>query len=141
MSPWFRQLLDSCGTLGARDAALSELQRCAPRPLPRDYVAFLRDSNGFSGEVGPNYLSLWPAEDVARYGFYPETPRYLFFGSNGGGEGLAFDLQNDTLPIVQVPFVGMVSTPPRLLARTIDELLDQLRRHNLFDIPAPPDVG
>lgn len=51
------------------------------------------------------------------------APGLLLFGSDGGGEALAFDTACEGLPVVSVPFVGMDRDLTRTLAASFDELL------------------
>lgn len=80
--------------------------------LPDDYLAYLRVSNGGEGPVGPDsYLILFPAEQIAVLNEAYEVDRWaeglVIFGSDGGGEAIAFDTRSLPPRIVSVPFVGM----------------------------------
>jgi len=96
---------------GATEAAITAAQRDLGRQLPDDYLDFMRTSNGGSGFIGDCFLALWRIEDVKPWsdGYQEGAPerRWLFFGSNGGGEGFAFDLRSANGPIVEVPFVTL----------------------------------
>lgn len=87
---------------GASDDAIEELRTKARVSLPDDYLAFLRWSNGAEGEIGPNYLRISSAEDVAEdpYPFADYVPGLLFIGSDGGEALFAFDTRSDPMPIV-----------------------------------------
>lgn len=79
--------------------------------LPSDYLDFMRQSNGGSGFIDDCFLQLWRIEDVKRLsdGYQEgemERP-WLFFGSNGGGEGFAFDLRGGAMAVFEVPFVTL----------------------------------
>jgi len=91
----------------------------------------MAESNGLEGWVGENYLSLWSVENVTRYGVYECAPFLLFIGSNGGGEGYAYDTRLRHMPIVNVPFVGM-DEDPRVMGKTILEFLRRLEAAPLF---------
>lgn len=77
--------------------------------LPKDYISFMLKYNGGEGFVGERYFILWPIEDLIIFNEEYEVDKYLegFFliGSNGGGEGIGFDLDNFSL--ISVPFIGM----------------------------------
>jgi hypothetical protein len=80
------------------------------RSLPDGYVAFLLYANGGTGFVGNNgYVSLWRLEEIFEtnraYEFDKYKPGLLAFGSDDGGEALAFDMRVDGLPVVEVPFI------------------------------------
>ena len=51
------------------------------------------------------------------------APGLLLFGSDGGGEALAFDTACEGLPVVSGSFVGMDRDLTRTLAASFDELL------------------
>ncbi len=90
---WFRQ--DA-----ASNQALAQLRLAVHEALPPEYFALLSYSNGGEGPlpVQPYNLCLDPAEVTAEAwstGSYKEFfPDFLVFGSNGGGEYIAFDLRS-----------------------------------------------
>lgn len=96
----------------ATDEAVSDLQ--ARGEMPPEFLDFLRASNGGEGFLGDIYLVLWPAEDLVEmnglYEVAKQAPGLFLFGSDGGGEALAFDRTQPGLPVVRVPFVGMART-------------------------------
>jgi hypothetical protein len=103
--------------------------------LPADYVELLMYSDGVEGFVGEddmNYLSLWPVDDIKSNGIYEEAPFYVFIGSNGAGEGYAYDKRFADPPIVNVPFIGAISEPPRILGGSLLEFLQRLHDAPLF---------
>ncbi len=80
--------------------------------LPQDYLDFLLATDGGEGFVGARYIVVWRTDEVVRfneeYQFPKYAPRFVCFGSNGGGEGFAFDLGGTTEgQVVQIPFIGM----------------------------------
>jgi len=82
--------------------------------LPGDYLEFLRLSNGGEGElpVDPYWFQIWPAEDVLEhneeYQVKEILPGFFAFGSNGGGEMLAFDIRNQgSWRVYMIPFIPM----------------------------------
>ncbi|HEU6450555.1 MAG TPA: SMI1/KNR4 family protein [Gemmatimonadaceae bacterium] len=82
--------------------------------LPPDYLAFLKLSNGGEGELGvePGWFALWRAEEVAEMNAEYQVPEFLpgfvGFGSNGGGEMLAFGATPERLGrVYAVPFIPM----------------------------------
>ncbi len=98
----------------ASEEALHDLTAHIGITLPDEYVAFLRMSNGGEGELGvePGWFQIWPAEQViqlnAGYGTPSFAVGFIGFGSNGGGEMIAFDTRGIApWPIVMIPFVGM----------------------------------
>ena len=96
---------------GAMSSALDRLQADLGSVVPDDDLEFLLESNGGEGLVGESYVTLWAAEDILRvnemYGVREAAPGLVLFGSDGGGEGYAFDTRASNVRIVMVPFVGM----------------------------------
>lgn len=99
-------------------AVLEQLGRSLPT-LPADYLEFLALSNGGEGELGvePGWFQLWPAEDVAalnaKYHVSEFLPGFTAFGSNGGGEMLAFGPDG---AVSMVPFIPMDAAEARIIA-------------------------
>jgi hypothetical protein len=102
---------------------------------PADYAAFMAEQDGGEGWVGPFYLSLWHAADLVErnlgYGVAEFAPGLVLFGSDGGGEGFAFDTRVSTATIVMVPFVSF--DQPIVQGTTLLELLERLRDDRAFD--------
>jgi hypothetical protein len=77
-------------------AAIMQLLSEIGSALPAEYVEFLRQSNGGIGFVGETYAMLWRAEELFEfnraYAVPEHAPTLLLIGSNGGGEGYAFDI-------------------------------------------------
>ena len=92
--------------------AQGELERLRERAaLPADFLEFLGSSNGGEGFLGEAYVVIWSVEDIVELNKLYEVERYapglLLFGSDGGGEGYAFDTTQEGPPVVRVPLVGM----------------------------------
>ena len=108
--------------------AIAALRAAAPIELPVTYLEMLAVTNGGEGDLGikPGWFAPWPAEDVIRlnagYQVADNLPKLFGFGSNGGGELIAFDTRDSQpWPIVMVPFVPMEMTEAVLIARDFDE--------------------
>jgi hypothetical protein len=90
-------------------AALVEAM--AAKPLPHDYLMFLRRANGGEGFLGENYVALWRAEELIEFNQDYQTaelaPMLFLIGSNGGGEAYAFDQSAGSSTVFSVPFIGM----------------------------------
>lgn len=101
----------------ATEQEISALAQFVGRPLPEDYVAFLRRYNG--GALWYRdiwYLHLWRAADIpswsTAYGFRPtKIAGAVAIGSDGGGEGLVFDARpqqkDGDYPIFAINFVSI----------------------------------
>jgi hypothetical protein len=116
---------------GASIALLREIERTLGVSFPAQYVEFMTGSNGAEGFVGPNsYLMLWPVEEIASlnqtYEVHRFAPGLTLFGSDGGGTAYAFDTRSRTMPIFEMPFVGMNLKDVRMCGHTFVEFLEHL---------------
>ncbi|QDQ26010.1 SMI1/KNR4 family protein [Chitinimonas arctica] len=116
--------------LGSSKNAISDAEAKLAWLLPADYKQFLEWKNGGEGFIGDNYLILWSAEELGQFNLEYQVEKYapglVLIGSNGGGEGFAFDTRQSPAPIVQVPFIGMDLEDIRVLASGFDEFIDFL---------------
>jgi hypothetical protein len=92
------------------------------RPLPADFIAYHARGaplEGFVSSTTVGYFQLWPLAEIETlnksYEVADYAPELLAFGSNGGGEMLAFNQQNQ---ILMVPFIGMEMEDAILLANS-----------------------
>lgn len=118
------------GCVPAPAGVITSLVAVAPIALPESYVALLAVTNGGEGDLGiePGWIDLWPAEEVmsanAEYAVAENLPGLFGFGSNGGGELLAFDARRSPpWPIVMIPFIPMEVAEAVQIAQGFDELL------------------
>ena len=99
--------------------------------LPQDYRAFLTSQGGGEGFIGKQYLRLWHAHELIpfnrEYQVQEYAPGLLLFGSNGGGEGFAFDLRKQCRDIVMVPFIGMELKHAKSISQTFTDFLKRLK--------------
>jgi hypothetical protein len=95
----------------ASESAIRDAATALGIPLPLDYVQFLRRHNGGEGSAGNHSVVLFKAEELKPFNDDYEIKEYapglVLFGSNGGGEGYAFDTRNSPMSVVRVPFIGM----------------------------------
>ena len=112
----------------AADTAIVSLRAAAPSTLPDSYFALLRVTNGGEGDlgVGPGWFVPWPVEEVLLnnrgYQIAEFAPGLFGFGSNGGGECLAFDLRDTGAGrILMVPFIGMDLREAVVIAENFDQ--------------------
>lgn len=77
--------------------------------LPKDYIEYISENNGFAGILNEEYYDLWKLEDIIslneEYEVQEFFPNLIYFGPNGGDEAYAFDKSNN-MCIVSVPFIG-----------------------------------
>lgn len=111
------------GAVAALSAALGD-------ELPEEYLALLRLSNGGEGPLGvePGWFQFWPAEKVLDsnrdFQINEYLPGLFGFGSNGGGELLAFDTRQGTpWTVVMAPFIGMDENDVVEIAKDFEEFL------------------
>jgi len=106
--------------------------------LPDEYLNFLKRMNGGSGFVGPNYVDIWPIDKLIEYnrgyGVDHYAPELLLFGSDGGGEALAFDRRHTGWPIVMVPFIPLDVREAVTIAQGFGVLFETLAHRSLTDI-------
>jgi len=110
---------------------IDALEDEAKTSLPGEYRDFLYVTDGGYGIVGSTgYVMLWRVNELLRFNREYEVAEYapglLLFGSNGGGEGFAFDLRIPNKPIVSVPFIGMDMADVKPIADTFDGFMEHL---------------
>ena len=100
-------LKDFRGNGTALEADIQKVERACGCSLPKRYCIFLKNKNGGEGFIGTQYLILWKAEEIVQFNKDYEVDKYapglLLFGSDGGGEGFAFDLREKKMTVVMVP--------------------------------------
>lgn len=85
---------------GAASEDLAKLVAASKIALPEDYLSFLRVSNGGQGPlpVEPFWLALDSVNtvtDTLAVGTFTEFfPSFIVIGSNGAGEGIAFNFRS-----------------------------------------------
>ena len=124
----------------ATDADLAQLSAFMGRPLPDDYIAFLRSSNG--GGLWYKdlwYLRLWRAADIPSwstvYGYTPDAiAGAVAIADNGGGEAIVFDYgperPDGDYPLYLINFIDIEWDAALPLTADVRSLL--LRRTDLF---------
>ena len=111
-------LLSKCYQWDSRPAAseadIAALIEASRVPLPGDYLALLRLSNGGSAQISgyPNYVRIWPAklaiENNKGYQVQKWLPGFIAFGDNGGPDMVGFDTRNgEPYPVCSIPFAPM----------------------------------
>jgi len=72
--------------------------------------------------MDPGWFQLWPEAEIQQFNVAYEVhtfaPNHYGFGSNGGGELLAFDRQGH---IVMIPFIGDGEADAKLVATSWHE--------------------
>lgn len=116
---------------GASAEAIAECEKKRQIKLPEDYVQFVKVADGAEGFINDTaYLALWKIGDLYSlnhsYRVEEYVPGCLLFGSDGGGEALAFDTRVAPFAVVQIPFIGMEWKEARVLGRSFSEFLKNL---------------
>lgn len=117
---------------GAPESAIADAEDQLRWTLPKDYREFLIRANGGEGFVGESYVILWATEELAQFNKEYQVDEYApgltLFGSDGGGEGFAFDRRSGVATVVQVPFIGMALEYARPVADSFDQFLIKLAK-------------
>ena len=88
------------------------MRTALPYELPKEYLDFLRSSNGGEGEfaVQPYWVVIWSVEEVLSHKqecSNPEwKPGWFFFAGNAGEELIAFDFSSTPYRVIMVPYTG-----------------------------------
>jgi hypothetical protein len=118
------------GNAPAAAEEIAAAERVLKKSLPGDFREFLQLTNGGEGMIGENYVMLWSAEELGQYNESYQVNEYapglLLFGSDGGGEGYAFDTRTASPTVVTVPFVGMSLKYAKPVAPTFTAFLEKL---------------
>lgn len=114
----------------ASDASILSAEEAIAIRLPADYVELMRKSNGAEGPIGHSgYIALWPVDQLKSlndaYSVNELAPGLLLFGSDGGETAYAFDLQ-DSMTVVEVPFIGMNRDSALRVGRSLTDFLTKI---------------
>ena len=131
MSKSLEQLLtDFSAQRGATEQVLQTAEQALSTPLPADYRNFLLRSNGGEGFIGKHCLILWRAEELFQfnrdYQVDEYAPGFLMFGSDGGGDGFAFDKRTSPFRVMEVPFIGMNVNDAFFIADSFTRMLERM---------------
>src|SRR5712691_1033746 len=117
-------------SVGATDKQLDAAGADVDFELPEDYRAVMRRTNGGECDFGESWIVLQSLEDaIERNATFKEAgfPPFIFFGSNGGGEGYAWDLRPERHSLyVVVPFIVPEDEAVIPCGNTFEEFLSVL---------------
>jgi hypothetical protein len=97
--------------------------------IPKDYLGYVRGEGVDAGTTrgDPGYFQLWALDDVVgmneSYNVDENAPGFVGFGSDGGGEMLAFDGSG---AVFMMPFVGMSIGDARRIASSWSEIATRI---------------
>ena len=92
----------------------------------------MKDSNGAEGSVGEKaYLAIYSVQEMREHNATSQTfePLLLFFGSNRGGEGYAFDLSRADKQIIAIEEIDLDRTYADDMGTSLLEFLERLDLH------------
>ena len=99
--------------------------------LSEEYARYYAGDGPKEGglSVQPLWFQLWPPGDIEQlnsdYHVQEFAPGFLGFGSNGGGDLLAFDAGGR---VFMIPFVGMCAKDARLVADSWSQFVEKMER-------------
>lgn len=99
--------------------------------LPDEYVRYCSGDGPKEGglSVDPGWFQLWPVGQVEQlnrdYHVKEFVPDYFGFGSNGGGELLAFDSRGR---VSMIPFISMSADEAKPVADSWSEFVQRIER-------------
>ena len=97
--------------------------------LPKDYLSYVEAGGGGFGftEGDPGYFQLWALEEREAlhrdYKVDEFAPGFIGFGSDGGGELLAFD---GTGAVFMIPFIGGGIDDAKKIANAWSEIVSRI---------------
>ncbi len=99
--------------------------------LPEEYVRYFAGNGPREGGLTaePGWFQLWSPDEIEErnhgYQVGEFAPGFLGFGSNGGGEMLAFDSEGR---VVMIPFVGMCPEEAQPVAGSWSEFTEKMEQ-------------
>jgi len=99
--------------------------------LPEEYARYCAGDGPKEGglSVHPLWFHLWQPDQVEQlnrdYQVAEFAPGFLGFGSNGGGELLAFDAAGR---VFMIPFVGLCAEDARPVAGSWSQFVEKMER-------------
>jgi hypothetical protein len=127
----FRGLLRSPRVgIGATEDQLNAMQAGLGCRMPDEYLEFLRETDGYSGDVGQaGYVDVLPSSEVLPTNeanhFREWIPGFVLFASNGGGEMYAFDMRGEAPRVVSIPCIPL---EPEFAVEVGSSFVDFLKR-------------
>lgn len=129
---WIEAIAEG-GSPGANDSELDAAASSLGIELPEDYRAVMSRVNGGEAEFGESWFVLWSVADVvernAGYQFAEFAPGFTLFGSDGGGEGYAWDTRPDRESLyTSIPFIAPDPKAAITCGNTFEEFMATLHR-------------
>lgn len=94
--------------------------------LPKQYIEFMKKHSGGEGDIGENWLVLYPLEDLQEinddYEIEQFLPGHIIIGSDGGGELYGIDNEGNYFNVPVIMDVNDIT----LLGQDIELLPDKI---------------
>ena len=98
--------------------------------IPKDYIDFLKKTNGGIGEINGSYIELWPIEDIGEnnvdYAVEEFLPGVILIGSDGSGNAYGIDMRQSSASYIRVPFMDMVFAEVDICGKNVSEFFSNL---------------
>lgn len=115
---------------GKKNASMEETLKRIGKNMPKDYIDFLKKTNGGVGEIRHSYIELWSVEDIERnhadYAVEEFLPGIILIGSNGSGLAYGIDMRQDSAVYIKVPFMDMDFAEVNICGRNMAEFFRNL---------------
>ena len=127
------RILSFTASMDRRRGASAEEIEAMFSPLsfnpPSDYLQFMSLTNGSEGPIGTDdYLAIYGTRELldCNAQTMEMEPGILFFGTNRGGTGYAFEFDKQPTAIVAIEFAELDRSRARIMGRTFLEFLEIL---------------
>lgn len=94
---------------------------------PADYLQFMAETNGSEGSIGAlGYLAIYNTQELLDCNAQTMTvePGILFFATNRGGEGYAFEIDKPSNSIVAIELADLDRGRSRRMGKNFLEFLE-----------------
>ena len=88
---------------------IKQTERILSTKLPKDYVDFLLQTNGYEGQLGQSYSIFTPVDKIEEFTQLYGTqffPWIIFIGTDGGGDMYVIDKRTNPLQFGLLPFIS-----------------------------------
>jgi len=96
--------------------------------FPKNYIAFLKWSNGGEGSIGENYVSLWKCEDLVTLNNEYQIQKYLsekFLGLGTDGGGICYGFRLNDYAIFKCPLGDLDMNEVVMIASSFENLFEK----------------
>ncbi len=103
---------------------------------PEDYVQFMGQTDGSEGSIGKAYLAIYSLEELVSCNAQTRKlePGILFFATDRGGEGYAFEIDKQPSSIVALEFADLDRSRAKQMGHSLLEFLQRLS----IEVPEHP---